>query len=109
MTSIGDRRCDGGRAGVGAVDKRARDAYPTHMANANVQTGLTDREREVLRAAVAARGERAVAALLGIPRNTFVRLLAGLAVRRGTLLLARSSFSALEADSVSSAAEGRAP
>lgn len=48
--------------------------------------------RRALRVAVKAETESALAARIGISRNTLSRLIAGQSVRRGTLALVRQAF-----------------
>ena len=50
---------------------------------------------EQLRTIVAAKGERETSRLLLVPRGTLARLLAGLPVRRGTLVLAERGIAEL--------------
>lgn len=60
---------------------------------------LSLNERRQLSAAIQARGEHAVRPVLDVSRDALCRALAGLPVRRGTILLIQTGLAALEAQS----------
>jgi hypothetical protein len=59
----------------------------------DVRNDLGPHELQRIRAFMAARGETTTAALLGVSRQTLGRLLAGLPVHRGTVLVVREGLS----------------
>jgi hypothetical protein len=66
-------------------------AYKQHVAS-DKDTDLTPAERAVIKAAINRAGEPFVLKILGLSRQTLARVVAGLPVRRGTVVMVRQGM-----------------